>query len=787
MSKRQRIILAVLGLVLLLFVGRALVDFLAWRWWAAALGPAVLETVTNLQLKEFAFDLLTLAMASTWFVAQALLVARAISMVQVEHQVGNEFIREAIPTRTLLLGAVAIGLLLGVLTTAGGQSWADPVTLAANAPRYGVADPLLGTDIGDLAARLPLKLVVWQFYSMLVGLGLVFTTLLYMAIGALRWRQRRVYIHPDARRHLGGLLVLMALSIGWWSFLLPELLAVSIDPPTGLVASRIRLIAAQLLIGFSIAVAAMSLSWAMRGRSSLITAAWIILGLAVAIERIVLPGLMPVATDDAAAFAEARRVSQLMYGIRLEQTNPSTDTLPAGMLNWNESAWEHGGTHPVSVGLQSTYGNRPIWNTVTSELEPTSRLWIQRWWADSVDLHGEAVEAGASIAIERRSYPGAPDWIVVSEGGVPAGSWLKRLALAWALQAPGVLALEADTRIDWALDPVERLARIAPGLEWSPAGSLVEGGNLRWIISGLRVVTDLPLTTRVGWGGRTVSGIVPSIIATVDASDGAVHLYHDPANDSLGTAWAAALGDVVAPGVELPTAVRSAAEYSPAWFNAQLTVLADPRWNLGRRPATRAQQDYADSIPEVWEGGAAARQGILLDPSSLAVSHLVTARRRDGISTVRLEALGDQDIAVRSRRLLEQAWQRLEGLTQLRDSVRAAGDSLIAGPIRWSRGTSGLLAWQSHIVASVEGPPQLIWVSSALEGRVGGGRNLKAAWTSVSGELLNSGASAGVDLLKLEAAASWLRRGDSALKRGDMTAFGRAWEALRGLLLETPP
>ena len=36
-------------------------------------------------------------------------------------------------------------------------------------------------------------------------------------------------------------------------------------------------------------------------------------------------------------------------------------------------------------------------------------------------------------------------------------------------------------------------------------------------------------------------------------------------------------------------------------------------------------------------------------------------------------------------------------------------------------------------------------------------------------------------------AREWMARADSALARGDLTAFGRAFEALRKLLAQEPP
>jgi hypothetical protein len=137
---------------------------------------------------------------------------------------------------------------------------------------------------------------------------------------------------------------------------------------------------------------------------------------------------------------------------------------------------------------------------------------------------------------------------------------------------------------------------------------------------------------------------------------------------------------------------------------------------------------------------------------------------------------------------LSQAWLQAPAVEQLGDSLRAAGDTLVSGPVRWHRGAAGVLAWQPMFNGSRQGPLSVLWIGTASPNRVAGGRRLESAWASVLG---SAGHEAVVDsinqMARVEAVRSWMRRGDSALVRGDLTAFARAWEALRGLLLDSTP
>jgi hypothetical protein len=86
----------------------------------------------------------------------------------------------------------------------------------------------------------------------------------------------------------------------------------------------------------------------------------------------------------------------------------------------------------------------------------------------------------------------------------------------------------------------------------------------------------------------------------------------------------------------------------------------------------------------------------------------------------------------------------------------------------------------------MRGRPTPLWVATALGPQLGGGRTAADAWTAA---LPRGGPTVPVrasDAAVLEAARRMMLRADSALSRGDMVEFGRAFESLRNALGTTP-
>lgn len=789
MTPRMRRLLGVgTIIILLLFAGRWTVDVMTARWWALSISPAAGAFVSRWILLGLALDLTAILTASAWFAAQAVLVARVIATVQVERQDGPTRILEPIATRLLLIGGAGLGILLGIVTGAGAREWRAPVALAWQGVSYGINDPLLGRDLGVLVAQLPLWQVAHRFALMLVLLGLLLATVLYAAIGAIKRHSVGVYIHPDARRHLGLLLGLLAVGFALGSLLTPYRLAVSADPPLGMLASTVRVVAAQALAGAALGVAAMSVAWALRPRHSLVVAGWLVLLVGGAVERFLIPAFAAEGSGSPTRDADLRTIAAALWGIELTEER-ATDTLPSVTARWDDAtlvrSLASGGLRAAGV-WPTTVVNRgsfmPEWTvaaTLPSTPEDLEVLRIRDGVATSSAVRPEVVTR--RTIPDARVKSAAPAWRLVAADGVVVGWWARRLGLAWARQAPRMLQLGPRQAIDWHLDPVERARTILPMLSWRLDGLVLRGDRAVWLATGFASVRAAPLMVKQSWGGRDVAGVTPAIIATIDIGTGAVSFTLDPSAGPLGEAWAQFIGPLIAPETELAVDLRRELPYPTTWLESQLEVLEGSAWNLGRRPGRRVADGPPESPWAGWDRSGGYRQAIYEDPARRAVSAIVTARRREGRASLGLARYEGSDLD--NARELERRWGRGVTLTHLRDSVRANGDSLLAGPVHWHLAPDGLVAWTSYITEGRRGPATALWLATARGATLGGGREVASAWQSLT---LPAGVQARAAAIpaaaeRLGAMEGWIRRADSALARGDMTAFGRAWEALRRL------
>jgi hypothetical protein len=93
-------------------------------------------------------------------------------------------------------------------------------------------------------------------------------------------------------------------------------------------------------------------------------------------------------------------------------------------------------------------------------------------------------------------------------------------------------------------------------------------------------------------------------------------------------------------------------------------------------------------------------------------------------------------------------------------------------------------ATESHIAIRTGARPIIAWQAIAAGERLGAGRSLAAAWDNLRGASgpLPPGAGIGT----LSEARRWVRLADSALRRGEWAAFGRAFDALRQALEVEP-
>jgi hypothetical protein len=564
-------------------------------------------------------------------------------------------------------------------------------------------------------------------------------------------------------------------------------------------ASRIR--AADIVSGLAIATALLSLVWALRGRNALLVAAWCVLLAGAVGEKLVVPALAEGGPPGAGRLAVARRFDGLAWGIREMPIPPAATSLPVTTSLWDEAILARvvegdgslleAATPAVLTGVDRT--PVPGWLVATPSASNPGALDILAITDGATAIAGSpamipSLDDGATgrpvwqTIADPRSRPAAPAWRSVATG-VNAGSPLRRLLLAWARQAPGMLGDAPDHDVDWHLDPVERARIILPMADWLPADLVLVAGRPTWLVQGLLPVAEFPVATRASWRDQRVAGLAVAFVCTVDPVTGATRFFSDPAADSLGRAWARAIGAVVEPAEAMPADLRQHLTYPAEWLATQVEVLQGPEWGAGRR--TGLASGVATSAPVWLAGFTPGRQLALNAVEGSRVATVVTAWRAAGTPALRLDRRVSESSALGDRADLRQLWSRTPTLLHLRDSVAAAGDSTWSRPTRWQPGADGV-AWQPVFAVPRHGAPSLLWIATANGDRLGGGRTAAEGWKNVTEANPPDEPQGPDDATTLDYARRTLLQADSALRRGDMTAFGRAFEELRRTLRRSP-
>ena len=808
MSRRGRRLTGVLAaVVLLLFVGRWTAVLLADRWWAAEFSPQAAAYLTDWHILRLTLDLAGIVIASAWFIGHLLLVYRAVGTVQVRRSVANLEFREALTPRTLLTVAIATGALLGLLVGVGASGWWREVALAWHGVNFRVADPLMGRDLGVYVAQLPIWQAAHGFLLLLVLLGLTGVVALYMLVGAIRWIERRPAINTHARVHIGWLLVGLALVLAW-GYLLEryEIIAGSLnlaDEPIW----RTGLLVSPLLAGVALATAALSAMWALRGRHTLLIAGWIVLAGASLVGYWLLPAVLGGSLARAVEPGTIEQLDRMAYGLeglretRLESAEqPSPPAVPS---LWNPAvvARTQAGdsAHLVAVDpavLTRQGKRRPAWLVVRSD--PSRRLTVSAIADNRISRTGEPLYYRLGDTLFHQTptslldlpadllQPEAPDFRLHQDNapGVEVDSWGRRLVLAWALQAGELLGrLPARTRIDWRLSPEGRLGRLAPYADWSAPVPRIINGQLIWILDGYLASGTFPLTGRVPWRNRRVGALRAAFIGTVNAETGATRVYLQPGADPLAETWTRLSGGVVEPGAAIPELVLRAAPYPGELFRIQAQELERAPWNAGSLGSAARPSPTEPPLPQIgWASDSSGPQLVSTfeSPGERRLKSVLIGFRDDGRMHLRLVRL-DSTATLPISGVLENRWSNFPSYDALTDSISEDGGKLEPGPVRVDVGVGGPVAYQAHFAGRPAGGLVLAWVNVAARDRLGAGRTLTEAWGNLLGTTVPAPPGSPPSG-RLEEAKRWLELADSALRLGDWSEFGRAWNTLRSVL-----
>ena len=783
--------------ILALFAGHWAAGVLSDRWWAEAVDPAAAPFLTRWHLLGLLLELGGSAVAALWFVLQLLLVVGSISTVQVPRRLGNLEIRELLPLDRLRTGAIIAGVLLGILVGSDLDQALPLVLQGWRGVRYGMVDPVLGVDLGVYLAQLPLWTVALDFARRLVWLALAGAAVSHVLLGGVRVARTGVAMTDAARVQLGAL-VALALGLAAMGEGLGPLRAVA-----GLESGPVAALAPSVRWGVALAwgVAAVAIVlWVLRPAPGYVLAGlglWVMSG---ALSRVVGHGAVPAG---GLAMERRRPVAAIATGLeRLHEERAPADTGlpgPPGPGLWSPEA--------VALLLQVNGGKLlGLAPTLVEHGGARVPAWlaVRRTGAEgelAMIAEDRLAAGGAPVTyrdLDPADYPGLVAWRHLDRSvllpdqadtvaawpgaGVPLGSSLRRVLLAWGTQTPGILGRPAgDASLFWRLTPRERAARLFPIAAWDEARPCLVGRTLYWVVDGWLLGAGAPLAPAIPWEGTTRRYARPAFLAVIDATTGTTRLYLHPGADALARGWAGSSDGAIAPPDSIP---------------AEIAAL--PMSDLGMAVKGYAVSHGAYAVPPDAEGPASdsllPRPLTLWTPdgpvAELAISPQTGVGQRSGRLTGVL--VGGPDGSIRfiqwpaasaplTSRRLQLEWQRFATYERLQDSMGASGGRLLPGPVRYEVGARGTLAVQLLYAVGATGSPSVAWVELARAERLGAARTPATALANLKGE--SAPLVPAPDLPDpLTEARHWAARADSLLRSGDLEGFGRAFGALKRVL-----
>ncbi len=181
--------------------------------------------------------------------------------------------------------------------------------------------------------------------------------------------------------------------------------------------------------------------------------------------------------------------------------------------------------------------------------------------------------------------PAGPGERYSGNGGVPAGSWLRRLAMALKFGEYNLLGsglIRSDSQILWMRDVRSRVNKIAPflALDSDPYPVSAEG-RILWVVDGYTTTSHYPysenadisqLPTSSGLR-REFNYVRNSVKAVVDAYDGSVTLYRMDEADPVAAVWDKVFPKLMKSKDDLPAVLRDHLRYPEDLLRVQTAHL----------------------------------------------------------------------------------------------------------------------------------------------------------------------------------------------------------------------
>ncbi len=783
--------------------------------------------------------LFTVATAFVFANVQA--VRNSVVSLVLPRRVANLEIGEQVSPRMLTVASLAISVALGVLLAAAGDGWTTTwATLAAarDVIPFGERDPYFDADMRFYVAWLPLEngLYVWSLLT--ACLGTAVTVFLYALTPSLRWEGGRLRVSSYVRRHfasLGG--VFFALLA--WSYRLDAYGALISDGTTGFTWVDHRVVApASMALGVAAMFAGCALvvaGWRGRVRPAFV-AVTVMLVLAV-IGRELLPFL---ARETAGAdwsrrqrpYDDARTAyTRRAFGandVIVDDSALAFDSLP-GALD-AASAWDA----PL---LRRAVG-RARAARVEGDVASVARARALLVALGPLDDAAAATGAGWSVALRNAASAdqrGAP--LIVEPTGTPAGEdvpvapvrvwdaslaplalgaaddgsvvsnriegWAQRAAHAWSEQELGLLRGERGAdRIMLHRALRDRVSAIMPffqqGASVSPA---LLADTLYWVLPLYSASSYYPLSDALRVGEQRWTYVRHAATALVQSSTGRVTIVADSQPDAVTRSWVARFPgrftswNLVAPELraQVPPTFDAALGQASAYAHYGSRT-APSRSRRAADPAgTDASSADASSADAAGAEPAAGGHDVIALRDGRTAWPIAIVNARDEVDGLLLAIGGPQSRTVfvaasEPRVRWSSVGERLQAADErrVRESVDSvAGTRAVAARARAVPLAGGAVAFVRSVYRSrSDGAPALDHVSVVTADSAWSLASLAPASLAVDVPGAPGSSPAAADALSAPALYDSTR---AALRRGDWSAFGRAYDALGRALRRPAP
>ena len=812
MTSRRWLMVVLGAAAVLLIAGRALAGAYADYLWYESLGAVALW---RLRVKQtMALEVGSALGAGLFAFANLYAVRQSVVQLVFPRRIGDIEIGEEVSGRYLIGATVALSVILGVVLALPQDAWTTLFLARAGRP-FQETDNYFGNDLGFFVYWLPFENMLWNwaFIAVVVVGGAVI--LLYALTPSLKWERRRFEASGYVKRHLtvlAGVILLMAA----WSFRL-DMYSLLVDG-TGLdgafsyVDHRVG-IPGDLLLSVATLGAGLIVLWA--GFAGQFRLAGVSTLSVIVLALVVREGAPLIAehsgSDNERSMREQPYIAtraaytRRAFGIAtISNADSSVDypSLTAAMpwiSLWDPSALARavdagraGDDQSSLIGWRAQSGE--IVADVVGAPPPgasTRAPWtVARIRAADADDRGGPVRLGGPNATATEDtpleapivFPGARTPAVVADSltrttGTPLASFATRLATAWSMQdfhlLSGDLVQPKPTLIAHR-DVRERVARCAPFFTLgSHVQPLLREDTLYWGVDLYSTSQTYPLSWHLLIGGEERSYLRHAAVAVVQAATGEVTIVPDSVLDPIADTWVRALPGLFGAWTGLPAGLRALVAPPTDGLHAQAAAFG----RYGRTTDSEPQRHVAilsgadslagnDDLPLVLPGSSLATLTLpLLDETDQLRGLLIGTGGVTGrVAWYRLPTPGPR-------------WSRI--LDRLR-SLDSAGGAAREGPLAHGRvravpvrsGVAFLqptYRWRAQSVPSIN---RVVLLSGDTT------RSVVPPLTTGNHVAQPSSVAAQPPA----SAAALYNAMRDALRRGDWTAFGRAFDSLGRLL-----